>query len=212
MNCQVINFENEAEWHKIRSNKLGGSDVGTILGFNKYKTPYELWKEKTGREKAPDISNNPAVIRGKRAEKYLIGLFAVNNPDLEVEEGNQCTYQSLERPYAIANIDGLVNKNIILEIKTASIRDWTEWQDQIPMTYYCQVMWYMYVTGLRKAILYAQIEKINFDEAKENDFYLKKYTINYDEDEMQLILAETDKFMEKVKSNEWNEFAMKISI
>ena len=210
--CIELHFNNETEWHKIRSNKLGGSDIGTLLGFNKYKTAYELWQEKTGKVQPQDISNNPAIIRGKAAERHLIGLFAANNPNLIVEEGNRFTYQSKERNYAIANIDGLINKDTILEIKTATIRSWEDWKDQIPMTYYCQVMWYMYVTGLRKAKLYAMLELINFDETKENDFYLKTYEINYNKEEMEFILKETDKFMEKVRSKEWNEFTTKINI
>ena len=209
---KLIEFNSDEDWHKIRSKGVGGSEIGVILGYSKYKTPYELWQEKTGKVQPQDISNNPAIIRGKAAEKHLIGLFAANNPNLIVEEGNRFTYQSLERNYAIANIDGLINKDTILEIKTATIRSWDEWKDQIPMTYYCQVMWYMYVTGYRQAILYAMIEKINFDETQENDFYLKTYKINYNEEEIEFILKETDKFWEKVQKNEWNEFTTKINI
>ena len=207
-----LKFENEKDWHNIRNKGIGGSDVATILGFNKYKTDYELWQEKTGRIKPKDLSNNQAVIRGVQAEKHLIGLFQANNLNLKVTEGNQCTYQSEERNYAIANVDGFVNDDTILEIKTATIRTWDEWKDSIPMTYYCQVMWYMYVTGFRKAILYAMIEKINFDEKKENDFYLKTYHIDYNPEEMNFILEKTDKFWEKVKSKKWEEFKMKLSI
>ena len=57
-------------WLKERSKGIGGSDAACILGLNPYKTNVELWKEKTGRAKAQDISQKPCVIYGKKAEEY----------------------------------------------------------------------------------------------------------------------------------------------
>ena len=37
------------EWLKERTKGIGGSDVATVLGLNPYKTPLELWEEKTGK-------------------------------------------------------------------------------------------------------------------------------------------------------------------
>ena len=37
------------EWLKERTKGIGGSDVSTILGLNPYKTPLQLWEEKTGK-------------------------------------------------------------------------------------------------------------------------------------------------------------------
>ena len=35
------------QWLKERQCGIGGSDVGAILGVNKYKTPFEVYLEKT---------------------------------------------------------------------------------------------------------------------------------------------------------------------
>lgn len=43
-------------WLAFRTEGVGGSDMSTILGLNTYTTPYELWLEKTGRQKPEDIS------------------------------------------------------------------------------------------------------------------------------------------------------------
>ena len=32
-----------------RKKGIGGSDVAAILGFSPYKSPYQLWLDKTGR-------------------------------------------------------------------------------------------------------------------------------------------------------------------
>lgn len=37
------------DWLKERTKGIGGSDVATVLGLNPYKTPLELWEEKTGK-------------------------------------------------------------------------------------------------------------------------------------------------------------------
>ena len=206
-----LSFNSEKDWLEIRKGRIGGSSIGTILGYNKYQTPYELWKELIGREIPKDISDKPCVIRGKTAEKPLIELYRVLNPSKNVVEGNQVVYQSEENPRFISNPDGFVDDDTILEIKTASIRDWEEWKDKIPMTYYCQVMWYMWLHKRTRAELFAMIEKISFDDSDPNR-YLKTYHINFNQEEMDFILKEVNIFIEKVEKKEWNEFKIKLEV
>lgn len=206
-----LSFNSEKDWLEIRKGRIGGSSIGTILGYNKYQTPYELWKELIGREIPKNISDKPCIIRGKTAEKPLIELYRVLNPSKNVVEGNQVVYQSEENPRFIANPDGFVDDDTILEIKTASIKDWEEWKDQIPMSYYCQVMWYMWIMKRPKAVLFAMIEKISFDDS-EPSRYLKTYHINFNQEEMDFILKEVNIFIEKVEKKEWNEFKMKMEV
>ena len=43
------------EWLAERRKSLGGSDMGAVLGLNKYRSPYAVWAEKTGLiGEAPD--------------------------------------------------------------------------------------------------------------------------------------------------------------
>ena len=206
-----LSFNSEKDWLEIRKGRIGGSSIGTILGYNKYQTAYELWKELIGRESPKDISDKPCIIRGKTAEKPLIELYRVLNPSKNVVEGNQVVYQSEENPRFISNPDGFIDDDTILEIKTASIRDWEEWKDKIPMSYYCQVMWYMWITKRKKAVLFAMIEKISFDDSDPNR-YLKTYHINFNQEEMDFILKEVNIFIEKVEKKEWNEFKIKLEV
>ena len=206
-----LSFNSEKDWLEIRKGRIGGSSIGTILGYNKYQTPYELWKELIGREVPKDISDKPCIIRGKTAEKPLIELYRVLNPSKNVVEGNQVVYQSEENPRFISNPDGFIDEDCILEIKTASIRDWEEWKDKIPMSYYCQVMWYMWLHKRTRAELFAMIEKISFDGSEPNR-YLKTYHINFNQEEMDFILKEVNIFIEKVEKKEWKEFKMKMEV
>ena len=206
-----LSFNSEKDWLEIRKGRIGGSSIGTILGYNKYQTPYELWKELIGREVPKDISDKPCIIRGKTAEKPLIELYRVLNPSKNVVEGNQVVYQLESNEMFIANPDGFIDDDTILEIKTASIRDWEEWKDKIPMSYYCQVMWYMWIMKRPKAVLFAMIEKISFDGSEPNR-YLKTYHINFNQEEMDFILKEVNTFIEKVEKKEWNEFKIKLEV
>ncbi|POP51508.1 lambda-exonuclease family protein [Zhongshania marina] len=56
------------EWLEWRSEGITASDIPIILGLSPYKTPYQLWAEKTGRFNTADISANPNVKRGNRLE------------------------------------------------------------------------------------------------------------------------------------------------
>lgn len=43
----TINMTHE-DWLKERRHSIGGSDVGALLGLNRYRSPYTVWAEKIG--------------------------------------------------------------------------------------------------------------------------------------------------------------------
>ena len=57
----------EMEWLKVRKSGIGGSDVGAILGLNKYSSPMKVYKEKT-----TDETEDGGRVRDKdkRRSKY----------------------------------------------------------------------------------------------------------------------------------------------
>jgi predicted phage-related endonuclease len=55
------------EWLMDRKKGIGGSDVATILGLNKWKAPYQLWLEKTGQI---EIEESDSVLQ-LRHDQYL---------------------------------------------------------------------------------------------------------------------------------------------
>ena len=105
--CIELKYSNDDEWHKIRSNKIGGSDSAVILNKeHEYKNINQLWNEKTGRKKEKDISQKEAVIKGTRSEKPLLDILRIRHQDWEIIEPN-VTYQSKDYPFMIANLDGI---------------------------------------------------------------------------------------------------------
>jgi len=55
-----------------RQKCLGGSDIPILFGLSRFKSPHDLWLEKTGRTRPEDISDNPAVRAGNAFEEGVI--------------------------------------------------------------------------------------------------------------------------------------------
>ncbi|CDQ09868.1 YqaJ viral recombinase family protein [Acidithiobacillus ferrivorans] len=53
------------EWLQLRNRAIGSSDAPVAIGMSRYKSPLELWMEKTGRKIQEDISNKDAVSGGR---------------------------------------------------------------------------------------------------------------------------------------------------
>lgn len=163
---QFTRAEREAAWLESRKKGVGGSDMSTILGLNAFKTPYDLWLEKTGRVEPEDISDKWAVIRGNALENELRKRFRANHPEMLVTDGTDKQFISQGKPYLRASLDGILQKEDgsfgILEIKTAGNRRAGDWHDEdgnlrIPPYYLAQVEFYMLVTGWTWGYVYAAI-------------------------------------------------------
>lgn len=75
---QVLNYKTPVqrsdEWFQLRTKFLTSSDLGTVLGKNKYKTATELFNEKTGITKK-DFIDNDAIRHGVKYESEAIDLY-----------------------------------------------------------------------------------------------------------------------------------------
>ncbi|WP_205173501.1 YqaJ viral recombinase family protein [Bacillus pakistanensis] len=141
-----------AEWLEERTKGIGGSDVGIILGLNKYRTPFELWLEKTGQVEPVEIDNE-AIYWGNEMENVVAKEFE-KRTGKKVRRSN-FMFTHPEIPYAKANVDRfVVGESSVLECKTASAylaKDWAE--DEVPDTYLVQVQHYLGVTGKEKGYI-----------------------------------------------------------
>lgn len=160
----LTRFDTVEEWLKARK-AIGGSDAAALVGLNPYKTNIDLWREKTGRQKAPDISKEPFVKFGHDAEPHLRDLFALDFPQYDVRYVENNMFLNDKYPFAHASLDGWLRERDtgrkgILEIKTTNILQSMQkekWNDRIPDNYYCQVLWYLMVTEFDFAILKARL-------------------------------------------------------
>lgn len=137
---------NRQEWLEARTKGLGGSDAAIVLGLNKWKTPFELWLEKTGQVTTQE-SQSEAAYWGTMLEDMVAKEFEKRSGK-KVRRRN-AILQHPEHEFIIANVDRLVvGEKAVLECKTTSAYNAKEWQDdEVPESYIVQVQHYLGVLG-----------------------------------------------------------------
>jgi len=140
------------EWLEERTRGIGGSDASIILGLNKYRTPFELWLEKTGQTNVEE-SQAEAAYFGNLLEEVVAKEFEIRSG--KKVRRNNFMMQHPEYNFITANIDRkVVGEDAILECKTASAflaKDWES--EEIPAPYLVQVQHYLGVTGYKHAYI-----------------------------------------------------------
>ena len=135
------------DWLEHRRLGIGGSDASVVCGINKYKSPIELWMDKTGQ--IPPQEAGEAAYWGNQLESIIREEFT-KRTGIEVTKPS-VILQNEEHPFMLANLDGVCEVpdigTCIFEAKTASAYKAGEWEDTIPDEYMCQVQHYMAVTG-----------------------------------------------------------------
>lgn len=168
-----MSITTEAEWLEFRrTGGIGASEAAAIVGLSPWCDNVELWRRKTGRVSAPDISNNDAVKYGHDAEPLVRGLFALDYAEryeTEYRGGFDMVFHP-EHKFIFATLDGRLREKStgrlgVLEIKTTNIvqsmqkeKWWSDGQPCIPDQYYCQVLWQLIASGFDFAVLHAQLK------------------------------------------------------
>ena len=177
------------EWLADRAKGIGGSDCGTVLGLNKYKSAYSLWAEKSGLVEAEEV-NNEAVRVGHDLEQYVADRFMEATGKKVVT--SDYSFQSEKYPFMLANVDRLlVGEESGLECKTASALTRYDFENgDIPPQYYCQCMHYMAVTGYKTRYIAILVMG--------KGFYW--FEINRDEEEIKALIEAERDFWNKVQN------------
>lgn len=174
-------------WLRERTKGIGGSDVAAIMGLSPWKSPLEVWLEKTGRAETPDISDKESVAMGNELEGDVLEMYRRRHPKCKAQRVN-AILASIARPWAQASLDGIVRDPElgwgVLEIKTGSKE--SEWRDGVPLHYLTQVTHYLSVTGYAFADVAALI----------GDFGLHyhEYRVMRDEDDLKTVVESVDEF------------------
>jgi putative phage-type endonuclease len=133
-----------------RMGYIGGSDAPVIVGASPWKTPFELYLEKTGQKPADDLSGNERVYWGTVLEEIVAREYA-RQTDNKIRKVNRLI-RDKQHSFLAAHIDrNVLQKPVILECKTAGIRQAAKWgepgTDEIPDHYMPQVQHMLMVTG-----------------------------------------------------------------
>ena len=142
----------EQEWLGWRTKGIGGSDAGTVLGANPYKTKRELYYEKRGIQPVKAKDEDTLPLRwGKALEQTVAEEFSIQT-GLRVYEIKQM-FQHPDYPFMVANVDRFIDLPDgsvgILECKTSNPNSKFKWEDGgVPFHYECQVRHYMAVMNI----------------------------------------------------------------
>ncbi len=141
------------EWLRLRKQGIGGSDASVVCGINRYKSPVELWMEKT--DQLPYQEAGEAAYWGTVLEPLVVSEFT-KRTGIEVNRQKQFL-QSKEHPFMLANLDGICEHpdygTVLFEAKTCSAYKAGEWEGAIPDEYMLQIQHYMAVTGYNGAYI-----------------------------------------------------------
>ena len=133
------------EWLEHRKQGIGGSDAAAILGMNPWRTPMDVWLEKTGEFTRND-EENEKMYWGTALEDIVAREFMART-GLKVRRRN-AILKHKQYPFMIANVDRLVvGQSAGLECKTAGQYSADNWAVGVPDYYIPQVQHYMAVTG-----------------------------------------------------------------
>lgn len=94
----IITPANDEEWLQLRTSGIGSSEIGTLLGYNKYQTPLQWWRLKTGRDPQPE--QNDAMLRGHIFEDGVAQFFAAKTESEIIKNtAANITYRDPEHPW-----------------------------------------------------------------------------------------------------------------
>ena len=159
------------EWYEFRKNGIGGSEIGTVLGLNKYDTVVRVFHEKCGTV-VPRKEDNEFMFWGREMEDKIAEIWkfydGTDDGYIENKKNNKVIREcrningyvvNPDYPWLFASLDRVINIkggiNLItgdalktegvLECKTLSHWGAQIWQDGIPIYYLAQVHQYMII-------------------------------------------------------------------
>ena len=156
----LMTRRNRRVWLAKRRHVLGATDAVVILLGNPWRTPLDVWLEKTGRY--TDDRDSYPMKRGRILEPLLITEWITQHPTAAILNHAPLLAHPAHRMIA-ASLDAaamLDREQVVVEAKTASWRARDDWWDDtklIPDAYAAQVLIQLAVTGLEVAHVVADI-------------------------------------------------------
>lgn len=188
------------DWLRLRQSGIGGSDISAIMGFNPYKTAYDLYHDKIND--VVEDAQSDAAYWGTILEDVVAKEYALRN-DRKVQKVNYMIRHP-KFDFALANIDrAVINPSIsgnvrikdgklttdkLLEVKTASEYMKNVWgdeaSDQVPDNYNLQCQWYMGITGVDECDLALLLGGNKY----------RQYNIKFDAELFEIMIDEAQNF------------------
>lgn len=133
---------NIQDFAQFRTKSLGGSDIGAILGLSRFKTPVDVWLEKTGQ--VQDQASSLPLRFGQYAEDFIAQEYSLQTQQTLAHHEAAFTHSKytfltghidrfiLTGDQPLFNTEGKLQAQKILECKTANPFSQHEWGDSPP--------------------------------------------------------------------------------
>lgn len=172
-----------------RTKGISGTDIAAITGHNPYKTPLDVFLEKTGQAE-PKVQTE-AMAWGLKLEPLLAERYEeVTGNAVTVFDPPTLKHPSV--PWWIGSPDRHLysgSPQKIIELKTAGERQAWRWgdsgSDDVPPEYLCQVIWYMPLINADSADIAVLLGNREF----------RVYHINRDRELEALLQEEAERFL-----------------
>lgn len=173
-----------SEWHEARVGSIGGSEIGTICGLNRWESAVTLFYKKTGQIES-SFEPSLAMELGTTLEPFILEQFARRHSEFNVYTTG--TYRSTLNPAFHANVDGIGvgSETVVIEAKYSN-----DYWSEPPASYVAQVRWYMFVLGLKRGFIAALC----------GGSY-KEFEIVHDVFEEQVLVSMAEKFLNQMANN-----------
>lgn len=162
-------MKDRKKWLQERQAGIGGSEIAAVCGLSQWRTPIDVWLEKTGP--VEDGEATLAMELGNYLEPLIIKKYERETGHRVSANIDAITHERYK--FARCNLDGFVltsdDDKGILEVKTAGdSRKWGEpGSDQIPIDYYLQCQWNMLVAGVK----WCDVPVLFFDRGRRIEIY-----------------------------------------
>lgn len=104
----------DADWLSARRRGCGASDVAALLGFDRYRTPWQVWADKTGHPLYQPPAETDAMRLGLEIEDWLRGqVKRLVHPDWPMGGGASKPPERInahpEHSWRLASLDGVIH-------------------------------------------------------------------------------------------------------
>jgi predicted phage-related endonuclease len=180
--CLGVFESGSVEWQKLREDQgvITGSTIGSIIGVNEWESAVTRYYKAIGAI-PNEIPVSTAMALGTHFEQPILDFFAQTKPEWTFYRTG--TWASAFEDWARANPDALfVDENGelgLIEVKFSG----RYWGGEVPANYRAQILWYLGVLGLKKAVLVGLI-----------DSRFETYEIEFDQFEFEVMLEAAKEF------------------
>jgi putative phage-type endonuclease len=148
-NVRLLDLPEAAFRRRIARKGVGGTDIGAILGLNRYLSRQECWERKMGLHAPPP--RRPAMERGQLMEPIVCRLY---QRDTRRPLLRRAKVQHPDIPWWIGSPDRVIQAHAarpepgVLEVKVLGTHTYTETlRAGVDRSYYAQLQWYLGAGG-----------------------------------------------------------------